>query len=525
MRILVLAALPAILFGHGGAPVEGVVIDSATQRGIAGVGVSVVSTSAQHRVTYTTTTDSEGAFRIGSIDQDGEYKAEFVKRGFREAPARPFTLAAATGPVRLHVELAPHPQLRGRVVDAAGHPVSEASVQMLGAGSNWVLDAPVGKDGVFVYQDSLPSSAFFLRAVADPKLPPPESTKDETVVWAPTYSPSGTDRSQAVRVVWRGDRDLDGYEIRLQAVPVFHVRGVVVDDTGKPVAGAAVKLLPAEILVGVLQPVQLKPEAQTVTPAEGIFEFPSVRAGDWQLAAEWKRGDRTLSGFAAGRMSHTDWENVRVALGTPFAVSGVAEVPEGGDPQSRSVIGAVMLVPADGSAAPRPAPSVYEQDGSFEIRDVLPGRYRIQLTELEEDSGYLDSVRFGGREVLGQTVDLMDGSLPIRVIYKANGGRVQGTAEHCGAAVVFPKDAALHVSIWSQIGQFIRVGKCDSAGKFQIGRLRPGDYYAAAFDRLPEDAMMDQAFVVGLVGSGESVRVEAGQSTTVTLKAMPWPEQ
>lgn len=449
MRYLLAAAFPAILWGQGGAPVEGTVTNSVTHVGIAGVTVRVVSTSAQNHITYTTTTDAAGAFQIGSIDRDGEFKADFQKRGFRDLPTgypalRPFRLTAATGPVRLQVALTPVAQLRGRVLDSGGHPVPEAEVDLLAAGGSWEESLKAGKNGVFVYQDSLPSAAFLLRASPGPKLPPPESTEKEPLAWAPTYYPDGTDRSQAGRIVWHGDVDLDGFEIRLRAVPVYRLRGVVVDETGKPAAGVAVKLLPG----GPNEPLPFlldAPEAQTATSAGGAFEFSKVRPGDWQLAAEWKRGSQSLRGLAAGRVSHGDWEDVQVHLEVPFNVKGVVELPESGDAQRRRVNGLVLLANESGFASP---PEPYNQDGIFEIRDVQPGRYRIQPIGVIAGL-YLDSVQLGGRDVLGQTVDLIDGSLPIRIVYKGT------TAAGCGA----PSRAAAR-SWWSRRTRQSGAGRC-----------------------------------------------------------------
>jgi hypothetical protein len=187
----------------------------------------------------------------------------------------------------------------------------------------------------------------------------------------------------------------------------------------------------------------------------------------------------------------------------------------------------VTLAPASGTASPPQTGGWYIQGTSFEIRDVHPGRY--QIVPIGTVSGlYLDSVQFGGRDVLGQTVDLADGSLSIRLIYKTNGGRVMGAAEHCIAAVVFPKDPSL------QNNSFIRTGRCDAGGRFEMGGLRPGDYYAVAFaapelesrEQGLDELLFDPGFVLAqIAGSGEGVRVEAGRSTTVTPKVMPWPEQ
>ncbi|SPE40840.1 conserved hypothetical protein [Candidatus Sulfopaludibacter sp. SbA3] len=514
IRILLCFSAP-VLLAQGGARLEGIVVNSATRAGIGGVGVTVVSASAQRRITYTTTTDADGTFHIGSIDQDGEYKAEFLKRGYRELPPdhparRPFRVAAATGKVQLHVDLAPIAQFRGRVLDADGHPVPEALVDLLGPVGGWEDSLKAGKDGVFVYQDSLPSKSFSLRAAPAPGYPPPKSKENEPLAWAPTYYPDGTDRSQAARIVWGGDADLDGFEIRLRAVPVYHLRGTVVDDAGKPAAGVSVKLLPARPN----EPLPFglgAPDAQTATAADGTFEFSAVRPGDWQLAAEWKRASQTLQGFTAGKVSRGDWDDARIHLEAPFAIKGVVEFPEMADTQRQRLYGLVLLSNESGFT---PAPAPYNQDGAFEIHDVQPGRYRVN--PIGQPPGlYLDSVQLGGRDVLGQKVDLMDGSLPIRVIYKANGGRVRGSVEHCGGIMVVPKD------LGERSRQMLPWTPCDESGRFDIGTLKPGDYYVVAFDRMPDDdSTADPAFFEGILRQAESVRVDGGQTTTVTPKLL-----
>lgn len=68
--------------------------------------------------------------------------------------------------------------------------------------------------------------------------------------------------------------------------------------------------------------------------------------------------------------------------------------------------------------------------------------------------------------------------------------------------------------------------RCDDGGRFDIGPLRPGDYYAVAFDRMPDDdTPQDPAFFDGILRQAESVRVDSGQSTTVTLKLVTWPKE
>ncbi len=522
MRLVIGLSFSAILLAQGGAPVEGIVTSSATHMGIAGVQVVVETTSGRH-VTYGTNTGAGGAFRIATIDQDGEYMVRFWKSGYRELrpgdPAlRPFRVAAATGPVRLNLELKPHAGFRGRVLDADGRPAQQVRVELIGTKGNWVVNAAPGKDGRFVFDNELPARDFVLRAVPLKELPPPQSTEDAPIIWAPTYYPDGTERSQASRIVWRGDEDMDGYEIRLRATPVFHIRGTVLDEAGKPVEGATVKLVETDDAV----PVALslgQPDGQTITQAGGAFELSAVRPGDWLLAAEWRRANQSLEGSAAGRVSRSDWEDVKIRLEPPFSVNGTVESPPGA--KARDV---VLLTALDRAAAFLGASATTSGDGRFELRNLLPGRYRI--TTMGAEGFYLDSIQFGGQEVLGQAIDIMDGSLPLRVVYKAGGGSVMGSVEHCAMAVLFPADPSL------QTNGFVRTRRCDPGGRFEFDGLRPGDYKVAALpspDLESVEQVLDE-FSFGSVPLGPiapsagSVRVEAGQSTTVTLKLAAWPE-
>ncbi|MDR3701170.1 MAG: carboxypeptidase-like regulatory domain-containing protein [Candidatus Sulfopaludibacter sp.] len=337
-----------------------------------------------------------------------------------------------------------------------------------------------------------------------------------------TPYPDGTELSQASRIVWRGEEDLDGYEIRLRAVPEFHIRGTVVDEAGKPVEGATVKLAETDGAAPVLLSLG-QTDRQTTTQAGGAFELSAVRPGEWLLAAEWQRANQSLGGAATGRVSRGDWEGVKIRLDAPFSVRGIVETPAGA--KARSV---VLVSALDPSEALPGASGTADVEGRFELRDLRPGRYRI-TTVGPQDRFYLDSIRFGGQEVLGQSVYLMDASLPVRVVYKTNGGRVLGAVEHCAAVLLFPKDASL------QTASFVRTARCDPGGRFEMGTLRPGDYFAAAL-AAPELESLEQALdeilfdpqIVSdsrIARSAESVRVEAGQSTAVTLQLMPWPEE
>jgi hypothetical protein len=90
--------------------------------------------------------------------------------------------------------------------------------------------------------------------------------------------------------------------------------------------------------------------------------------------------------------------------------------------------------------------------------------------------------------------------------------------------VLAPKEPAL------QNSEMIRWGRCNAAGRFDIGDLRPGGYYAAAFDRVNDlelyyGAVIDPALLAKIIGHASGIAVEAGQSTPLTLTLTAWPDR
>jgi len=337
----------------------------------------------------------------------------------------------------------------------------------------------------------------------------PQPEEDRTV-WAPTYFPNALDHRQAQPVIVRGGAELSGYDIRLVAAPVYRVRGIIFEPDGQPASRATVKLLAHDLLHSL--------EAQVVSSAEGIFEFPAVRSGMWQVLAELSREQTKWRSVAEVTVARHDVEDVKIRLSAPFTLRGFVDRDEPRDGKGERKLTAVYLVPMGGWSSAQVG-GFHQQDGSLRIEGVLPGSYSIRPVG-QPPGYYVESVKLGEQEVLGREVELTAGSPPIRVIYKPNAARVRGGVEKCeGATVVLiPQDDAFLDD------QFIRKSPCDAAGKFDVGGLRPGDYHAFAFDRADYWALLDPAFVHTLLPRAEKVHLEPGETASLDLKVTTWPE-
>jgi hypothetical protein len=227
--------------------------------------------------------------------------------------------------------------------------------------------------------------------------------------------------------------------------------------------------------------------------------------------------DEALDGFATVTVEKHDVERVQIRLLPPFALDGFIDRDEPRAQDGKRKVTGVYLVPSGGEG--RQVLAFHEQDGAIHFPKVAPGRYVIFPVGYVPGY-YVESVKLGDRDVFSKPVELHDGSIPFRIVYKPNAGQVHGNVEKGAGSIVvlLPQDESLLDE------QFIRSAPCDPNGHFEVGSLKPGDYYAFAFDRVDRSALEDVTFVRNLQAAAVLVHVEAGRVADASLRITPWPE-
>ena len=508
ISLIFVVLLPAAVAQETGS-VEGRVASSTAHTGIGGVTVSVASQRA--------TTDPSGTFHFTGLPP-GNHTFSFEASGFFKLETKLRVDSGITA-AHLDIELIPHSSISGRVLDEEGNSVAGVRVEITqavrGTGTTWSVWGDVTDSEGRYRMDAMPTGKYLAMARPNPRIlgglagnppkaravQPPKARDGEQRTWVRTYFPSVSDRSQAARLVLRGGTQL-GADIRLLAVPVYAIRGMIYDDGGKPV-NASVSLAAPEALE--------MPEAQAQAH-DGAFEFPQVPSGEWRVMAEADSGGRKLRGWGPALLNRHDMENVTVRLAAPFALPAMVEPRELGESA------AIELYPTDAPAS-LAAFSKRGADGTLQFPAIYPGRYRVNVYATIPDH-YLDSVRIGEQDVLGKEVMFAEGMPAVRVVFKPNSARVRGTVENCGGAsiLLLPEDEGL----WDF--RFIRRGSCDSSGHFEFGGLRPGNYYTLALDRLESTGLDDLSTLRRLASMGAQVPVDSGRSAYVELKLAHWPE-
>jgi hypothetical protein len=510
-----------------GATVEGMVTNSVTHAAIPGVSVTLWT---QKGVRYSVSaTDSAGTFRVTGVEP-GEYNLRYDKPGYVQVELPSFGLprlrVGAVGTVRADVEMSAMGTLRGRVLDPEGKPSPKVTVEI-----GPFITEDTDAEGRFEFQDLRPGT-YTLRAV--PPRPVKASDGPQLVT---TYYPSALDESEAERIPVRGGADLAGYEIHLRTSAVYRVRGVVLDETGKPAANANVSLLRPQTttqflagrgMIGIPVGTQYfmnlhgpgPQEASTVSREDGTFELTAVRPGDWRLEAQADpRHDAhneiyfVASSIVPVRVSDHDLEGVELRFESSFSVQLTADWGDRQPPGNPHP--SVMLLPETGlMLGVRGQP---DSSGGVIIGHVLPGRYRIVPTPGLPPGYYPAAVMVGGRDVLGQQVELSSATSAITVVYRSNPGSIRGMVEQGeGATILLWPDGPTVPSI-------VRSVQAGARGSFEFPNVPPGNYLVVAFDRIA-GAGGSEPFVLGAVATSARVKLEEGGAESIQLSVTHWPD-
>lgn len=132
-------------------------------------------------------------------------------------------------------------------------------------------------------------------------------------------------------------------------------------------------------------------------------------------------------------------------------------------------------------------------DGSFEVPEVLSGRYRVMLAAAPEGF-YIDALRLNGSPVAGEIVDLSpDATYRLDVVLATDGGEVTGTVVDSGGA---PRGGMVLLvpEPTPQAGGYLQTVHSLADGAFRLRSVPPGRYRIFAWEargfEFPDPALL-----------------------------------
>jgi protocatechuate 3,4-dioxygenase beta subunit len=543
--VLLLSFLCCASLAHAQTPDEkntGTVSGRVIWQGIgAGIHKVVVTINAQDvesqmLTEFTTSTDSEGRFRIEAIPP-GTYTVILRRPGFVSAEKKPgqlqVTVTAGQETSGLFYKMEATGVIAGKITEADGDPLPGVSVWVNPAAGEKSAEFALNQDangGQETTNDlgefriaNLRTGQYIVQAQAHGMNPVPDPAdkgrQKDLPTYALTYFPGTPDSRTATPLqVTPGGTAVANFSIITSRS--YHVSGTVtvagnphniqmylVSTTGQTEAqplGDGGKFDFGGILPGTYV-------AQFVDMSSGLAEGPpqsrTQMIGSPIVVSNADVASLVLQPEANGSVTgkvHTedgsslDWKQLNVSL---------IRIPQDEELPQLSNIGAL-----GGSVQ-------LKEDGTFEMKDVAGATYWVFMGGPASQYGdyYLKSVSVDGREV-SDTGLAVTGPTTVDVLLSAKGASVDGTVvDSHGQPVAGITVVSLPTSGKAGRLDLYVVVETDSTGHFSMHALDPGTYVLVAVENVPDNPRTPD-FAKKYADKGETVDLGESDKKTVVLK-------
>lgn len=244
----------------------------------------------------------------------------------------------------------------------------------------------------------------------------------------------------------------------------------------------------------------------------------SLRFGSYFVLGSAIENGTPLFGYSAIALRGTNIPPVQLVVEPAFNISGQVA----GSGTSGAVVRLQSLIPGMTDV---PSATV-SNDGSFVLNGATTGEYRVIVSAPRSPNAYLQSIRFGGRDVpegILRFASHVNNRLEISL--GSNGATLSGMVQRAsrskplpasGTRVVLVPDSArrLRRDLYKNVF-------ADSDGKFQLTGIAPGNYKLFAWELVEDSAWEDPEFIRIYENAGKSIRISDNGRETVNVDAIP----
>lgn len=438
-------------------------------------------------------TDAEGNFIFKDV-KPGTYFLRVERSGYvptsygaRSPGAVPAQISVrpeqeVTG---LRIAMTPQAVIAGRVLDEEGEPMQNVMVMAVSVDALQATPRRPGRLGMGMRSQgqtddrgqfrlhNLPPGRYVVQVTpgrwGGMPVASTSSESREEMGYVTTYYPGVTDVSQATRIEATPGAELSGFDIQLKRTRVYRLRGQVLDPSGEPAKNYFVNVMPKNTFVGPLVAQQFYPMPN------GGFEVRNLIPGSYRIVVQSNM--RSGDGFTFSdsfEMGAQNVEGLVLRLQSPVSVKGTVHQPS---EQKLDLNSMRVMLQGEVPFFQRSGPPPVKDDGSFEIENVPPGKYRLNLNA--PAGGYIESIRYGDIDVTTSEFEVASSPAPLRVVVRPGGAAVQGVIRQdgkpaSGIVYLIPSDPAKRTQ------QTVRSAMPDQNGEFSISNIRPGDYLLLA---------------------------------------------
>jgi hypothetical protein len=187
-------------------------------------------------------------------------------------------------------------------------------------------------------------------------------------------------------------------------------------------------------------------------------------------------------------------------------------ISTGGPPQG------AYLTPVSSNGG-RPDFSYLNEDGTFEVLNVIPGEYVFSIPWLKDQ--YIKEARFGGVDVLNRPLRFTGSEAgPLEVVLSSKMGALEGKVMN-ERLEGLPAAQVVLVPLDRQRTTLFRAETSDASGRFRISNIVPGEYTLLAWEALEPYAYFDPELLRRSDSKDVTVRVGELSRQTVNITAIP----
>jgi len=514
--------------------IEGVALQTDTNEPIAGSNVTLSSPWLSVR-SRQTKTDDQGKFSFTGLEA-GTYGLSFsglpyVRQAYGQKtfPGSGMALVLTNGQSikALVMHLMRTGAMTGRVQDPAGKPLSAIPVHILKS----VYDA----NGKRTFQDSgktttddrgvyriygitpghyyaaaggVISGVNAIDAFYQPPLISPNEVPEARAI---TFYPRSGDAAGASSIEILPGGDYTGVDFVLEPQVLYRVRGHAIDiRTGKPPADATVRINRAPLSGETTQ------EIGNYTASTGFVEAAGLAPGTYAIGVATDALTARGGSYLNVTVGNSDIENIVWTLSPASTLKG-RFIVDGLTPTSWPKIefGLQPVIPEM-----IPQGELLDNSGAFAITNVIPGDYRVEIHGVSPY--YVKSIRYGGGEILGKTLQYSAGdTAPLEIVLSPFGAEAQGTVLDGrnnpmpgNTVVLVPERAKDRTDLY-------RRTTADAAGHFSFSNVPPGDYRIYAWEALEMFAFFDPEVTRAAASKATFVQLQESSKASVTVTLIP----
>jgi hypothetical protein len=513
---------------------------------------------------FSAVSDGTGHFAIQNV-LPGHYTIRSERDGYFPAEANaaiPADFTVTAGRTSgADVSMLRGASVSGRITDASGQPVANASVEAYSVIYRYgfpVMQPVVSKEtndqgdyrlfwlspGEYLIAVYPPSSKPAVTATTaqpmTPDLPKPR-----------TFYPGATDISMAIPVTIRGENPVTGIDFLRRSPATFSISGEVHSNVPLPVAaqrGAGPNLPNATPqVIGALS---IRPRNTNVPDDYSTPVIPVVlqATGDNAYSGNFK-----ISGLPSGEYNLTTYTpefNPDGGAGTTFAYTPVDIFNQDVSGLSLTIYPTVRVngsVTVDGRVPGQTIArvglqvegalakaGVYQglmaravvaesQTGAFMIPAVPTGHFHIQLGQGLPPDLYVADIRQRNVSVFDSGFDVGNESpAPIEVRLSSGARSIEGTVRDAAGKPAVGVTAVLIPPANRRLNRMLyRTAISDINGHFKIQGAAPGDYALFAWQNMPDGAYYNDWFLSRYEDAGKKVNLGPGPLVGIDVKAIP----